>query len=130
MKISTIIAAAWTMGQPSVALLLAPTHRRKLAAFPRSWRSRHAATLPAVEGGRVPRRGLLGGSLGAAAAGFLGGGGEVASAAHAAAQPLVDIPLRRLKLPKGGVGRDYVLVPVVFAGSGKVWAQEPAPQRA
>mmetsp|Transcript_48001 Transcript_48001/g.108993 ORF Transcript_48001/g.108993 Transcript_48001/m.108993 type:complete len:437 (+) Transcript_48001:98-1408(+) len=30
--------------------------------------------------------------------------------------PLVDLPLRRLKLPKGSVGRDYVLVPIDFPG--------------
>jgi hypothetical protein len=32
--------------------------------------------------------------------------------------PLADVPMRTLKLPKGGVGRDYVLVQLKIAGQG------------
>lgn len=40
----------------------------------------------------------------------------VASSEPGTIHPLVDTPLRRLRLPKGGVGRDYVLVPIDLPG--------------
>jgi len=42
----------------------------------------------------------------------------IAALANLEPRPLVDIPLRRLRLPKGGVGRDYVLVPIDIPGEG------------
>ncbi|GBF88288.1 hypothetical protein Rsub_01000 [Raphidocelis subcapitata] len=35
-----------------------------------------------------------------------------------AIKPLADLPMRRLKLPKGGVGRDYLLTQITIKGTG------------
>jgi hypothetical protein len=35
-----------------------------------------------------------------------------------AVKPLADLPMRRLKLPKGGVGREYLLAQVTIKGQG------------
>jgi hypothetical protein len=40
------------------------------------------------------------------------------AAAAAKAAPLADLPMRRLKLPQGAIGRDYVLVQITVDGKG------------
>ena len=77
------------------------------------------SAIPSTADSSMARRRLLGGSITTAAAGFLGGG-SASNEAAVSIKPLVDMPLRRLQLPKGGVGRDYVVVPLSFAGSDKV----------
>jgi len=55
---------------------------------------------------------------------FLGGGGGSTKAAAASAavddneKPLADYPMRRLRLPKGGLGREYVIIQVYIEGNG------------
>ena len=58
----------------------------------------------------VNRRATLIGTLFGALAHGLPGQAQAAVATRL--RPLADLPMERLRLPKGGVGRDYVLVKV------------------
>jgi hypothetical protein len=53
---------------------------------------------------------------------FLGGGGGSTKAAASVVddneKPLADYPMRRLRLPKGGLGREYVIIQVYIEGNG------------
>lgn len=70
------------------------------------------------------RRKTIFGSAVAGLTSFLGGGGGSTKAAAASAavddnkKPLADYPMRRLKLPKGGLGREYVIIQVYIEGNG------------
>ena len=70
------------------------------------------------------RRKTIFGSAVAGLTSFLGGGGGSTKAAAASSavddneKPLADYPMRRLKLPKGGLGREYVIIQVYIEGNG------------
>jgi len=69
------------------------------------------------------RRKTIFGSAVAGLTSFLGGIGGSTKAAAAAAiddneKPLADYPMRRLRLPKGGLGRQYVIIQVYIEGNG------------
>mmetsp|Transcript_25920 Transcript_25920/g.83968 ORF Transcript_25920/g.83968 Transcript_25920/m.83968 type:complete len:185 (+) Transcript_25920:85-639(+) len=55
-------------------------------------------------------------SLEMGAAGLGGGWLKPTLVAAGKTSPLVDVPLRRLRLPRGGFGRDYVLVGIELEG--------------
>ena len=51
---------------------------------------------------------------------FFFGGDKKSSSANAADddKPVADFPMRRLRLPKGGLGREYVIIQVYVEGKG------------
>ena len=51
---------------------------------------------------------------------FFGGDKKSSSAKNAADddKPVADFPMRRLRLPKGGLGREYVIIQVYVEGKG------------
>jgi len=121
MKLRLCFVAVWIFRHAASGFVHSPTVNRQGASIScNEWLKTHTAcTAVSTADSSVQRRRLLGGSITTAAAGFLGGG-SASNEAAVSIKPLVDMPLRRLQLPKGGVGRDYVVVPLSFAGSDKV----------
>jgi hypothetical protein len=80
-----------------------------------------AACGPSVLFAELPRRdfqtGLLSGMIGGGALSSRPKQAEAASA-EAATTPLADVPMVRLKLPRGGFGREYVALKLNVQGSG------------
>ena len=67
------------------------------------------------------RRKTIFGSAVAGLTSFLGGVGGSTKASAAVddnEKPLADYPMRRLKLPKGGLGREYVIIQVYIEWNG------------
>jgi len=127
--------ATWILRFPALAFVTFPAHNLHRSPVCRyKWLETHTtrATIsasPSTEGSGFLRRKLLGGSITTVAAGIMGGGGASSEGAvsttdspvQGSIKPLVDTPLQRLQLPKGSVGRDYVIVPLSFRGSDKVF---------
>lgn len=134
MKFASYIVAAWSLNFPAMAFVTFPVHNLQRTPVCRyKWLETHTthptiSATPSTEVSGFLRRKLLGGSITTVAAGILGGGGASSEGAvsttdspvQGSIKPLVDTPLQRLQLPKGGVGRDYVIVPLSFRGSDKV----------
>lgn len=67
---------------------------------------------------QIPRRQILEGAFGAA---VVAGGASKANASPPSTtkvEPLADLPMVRLKLPKGGFGREYVCIKLKVGGQG------------
>lgn len=68
------------------------------------------------------RDALRWGGLGAASFPFFGNKKAALAAANTAAltstKPLADLPIQRLHLPKGGFGREYIIIPLMIQGKG------------
>ncbi|KAF8058088.1 Prep [Scenedesmus sp. PABB004] len=130
------LRASWVAGAKLATTASSPP---RAAAAPWQQRRRAAVACRAQAQGGRPRvaaaqqraEGAPASSVSRRAALLAGGGGAallaqraraaragVAAKAPAGLVPLADLPMRRIRLPRGGVGRDYVVVQLTVAGQG------------
>ena len=115
--LSTVVVAAFT--HPSASLSSSvKRHDSKNDCFLASAKSKSDNEVPLLpEGGR---RRTLAGLAAFPSLPFFFGGDKKSSSANAADddKPVADFPMRRLRLPKGGLGREYVIIQVYVEGKG------------
>lgn len=114
--LSTVVVA---FTHPSALRSISIKHYSKSNSFravSKSNKSDHDVPL-LPEGGR---RRTLAGLAAFPSLPFFFGGDKKSSSANAADddKPVADFPMRRLRLPKGGLGREYVLIQVYVEGKG------------
>jgi len=108
-----------------ISMLIIPAERQALAFLTTSFTRQTKKDAPRVfvsKNDTPSRRDVLRWSgLGAAAFPFFGKKKAAANAATTSStpiKPLADLPMQRLRLPKGGFGREYVVIQLMIQGKG------------